>query len=49
MLEKHVWICAFMLVGATHGCTVGEVESDHAAAGAMTIPRRALEWMPKPV
>ena len=32
MLEKHVWICAFMLVGATHGgCTVGEVESDHAA------------------
>ena len=31
MLEKHVWICAFMLVGATHGCTVGEVESTHAA------------------
>eukprot|EP00965_Chrysotila_dentata_P072546 2396997-Pleurochrysis_carterae.AAC.2 len=30
MLEKHVWICAFMLVGARHGCTVGEVESAHA-------------------
>lgn len=28
MLEKLVWICAFMLVGARHGgCTVGEVES----------------------
>lgn len=27
MLEKLVWICAFMLVGARHGgCTVGEVE-----------------------
>ena len=30
MLEKHVWICAFMLVGARHGCTVGEVEAAHA-------------------
>ena len=30
MLEKHVWICAFMLVGASHGgCTVGEVESTY--------------------
>lgn len=30
MLEKLVWICAFMLVGARHGgCTVGEVESQH--------------------
>ena len=28
MLEKLVWICAFMLVGARHGgCTVGEVEA----------------------
>ena len=28
MLEKLIWICAFMLVGARHGgCTVGEVES----------------------
>ncbi|KAH8095762.1 hypothetical protein JL720_3086 [Aureococcus anophagefferens] len=31
MLEKHVWICAFMLVGATHGCSVGDVERKHAA------------------
>ncbi|KAJ1456983.1 hypothetical protein M885DRAFT_482135 [Pelagophyceae sp. CCMP2097] len=31
MLEKHAWICAFMLVGAGHGgCTVGSVESDFA-------------------
>ena len=29
MLEKHIWICAFMAVGAKHGCTVGEVEKDH--------------------
>mmetsp|Transcript_21946 Transcript_21946/g.70656 ORF Transcript_21946/g.70656 Transcript_21946/m.70656 type:complete len:316 (+) Transcript_21946:454-1401(+) len=32
MLEKHVWICAFMLVGATHGgCTVGDVVKKHGA------------------
>ena len=32
MLEKHVWICAFMLVGASHGgCTVGEVESTYTS------------------
>ncbi|KAI7836615.1 hypothetical protein COHA_009500 [Chlorella ohadii] len=32
MLEKLIWICAFMLVGARHGgCTVGEVESQHTA------------------
>ena len=31
MLEKHVWICAFMLVGALNGgITVGEVEKDHS-------------------
>jgi len=31
MLEKHVWICAFMVTGALHGgVTVGEVESAHA-------------------
>jgi hypothetical protein len=31
MLEKHVWICAFMMVGALNGgVTVGEVESKHA-------------------
>eukprot|EP00908_Phaeocystis_cordata_P013434 Transcript_24495.p4 GENE.Transcript_24495~~Transcript_24495.p4 ORF type:complete len:117 (-),score=58.91 Transcript_24495:480-830(-) len=32
MLEKHVWICAFMMVGALNGgVSVGEVESTHAA------------------
>lgn len=32
MLEKLVWICAFMLVGARHGgVSVGDVESKHAA------------------
>lgn len=30
MLEKHIWICGFMLVGANHGgITVGEVEQKH--------------------
>lgn len=32
MLEKLIWICAFMLVGARHGgCTVGEVESEYTS------------------
>ena len=31
MLEKHVWICSFMLTGALNGgITVGEVESQHS-------------------
>uniref|UniRef100_A0A7S4NAN7 Uncharacterized protein n=1 Tax=Prymnesium polylepis TaxID=72548 RepID=A0A7S4NAN7_9EUKA len=31
MLEKHVWICAFMLVGALNGgIKVGEVEAAHS-------------------
>jgi len=29
MLEKHIWICAFMAIGAKHKCTVGEVEKLH--------------------
>lgn len=29
MLEKHIWISAFMAVGAKHKCTVGEVEKIH--------------------
>ena len=30
MLEKHIWICAFMAVGSQYeGCTVGGVEKDH--------------------
>lgn len=31
MLEKHIWICAFMAIGAKHGVTVGEVEAAHTA------------------
>ncbi|CAK9079364.1 Voltage-dependent T-type calcium channel subunit alpha-1G (Cav3.1c) (NBR13) (Voltage-gated calcium channel subunit alpha Cav3.1) [Durusdinium trenchii] len=27
--EKNLWISAYMMVGALHGCTVGEVESTH--------------------
>jgi hypothetical protein len=30
MFEKLIWICAYMLVGQKHGCTVGEVEQQHA-------------------
>lgn len=30
MYEKHIWICAFMVVGAAHKCTMGEVEANHA-------------------
>ncbi|GAB4821761.1 hypothetical protein N2152v2_008807 [Parachlorella kessleri] len=49
MLEKLIWISAFMLVGARHGgCTVGQVEAQHrdevdqliqelAAAGAPAL------------
>jgi len=29
MLEKHIWICAFMAIGVKYGVTVGEVESKH--------------------
>lgn len=29
MLEKHIWICAFMAVGSKYGITVGAVEKDH--------------------
>ncbi len=30
MLEKHIWICAFMAVGSQYEeCTVGDVESTH--------------------
>mmetsp|Transcript_5492 Transcript_5492/g.7601 ORF Transcript_5492/g.7601 Transcript_5492/m.7601 type:complete len:385 (-) Transcript_5492:237-1391(-) len=29
MLEKHIWICAFMAVGSKYKCTVGEVEANH--------------------
>lgn len=42
MLEKLVWICAFMLVGARHGgCTVGEVESQHTGEVSQLIGQLA--------
>eukprot|EP00195_Chlamydomonas_chlamydogama_P007584 CAMPEP_0202907694 /NCGR_PEP_ID=MMETSP1392-20130828/43520_1 /ASSEMBLY_ACC=CAM_ASM_000868 /TAXON_ID=225041 /ORGANISM="Chlamydomonas chlamydogama, Strain SAG 11-48b" /LENGTH=263 /DNA_ID=CAMNT_0049596709 /DNA_START=187 /DNA_END=978 /DNA_ORIENTATION=- len=31
MLEKLIWISAFMAIGAKHGATVGEVEKNHKA------------------
>lgn len=31
MLEKHIWICAFMAVGSKYSVTVGAVEKDHNA------------------
>lgn len=31
MFEKHMWICAFMLLGVHHGGTVGDVASKHSA------------------
>lgn len=38
MLEKLIWICAFMLVGARNGgCTVGDVESKYTADVAKLI------------
>lgn len=41
MLEKLVWISAFMVVGATHKCTVGEVEGKHKAQVAELIAELA--------
>ncbi|KAI3436136.1 hypothetical protein D9Q98_002193 [Chlorella vulgaris] len=42
MLEKLIWISAFMLVGACHGgCTVGEVESQHTEEVAELIAELA--------
>lgn len=41
MLEKLVWISAFMLVGVTHGgCSVGEVEKVHSQQ--VGVGRRVL-------
>jgi len=30
MFEKHMWICAFMLLGVHHGGTVGDVAAQHS-------------------
>lgn len=38
MLEKLVWICAFMLVGARHpGATVGAVEKEYRSEVSLVI------------
>eukprot|EP00775_Hariotina_reticulata_P010117 gene10117-10275_t len=41
MLEKLVWISAFMLVGAKHKVTVGEVESRHTTEVSQLIEELA--------
>jgi hypothetical protein len=42
MLEKLIWISAFMLVGACHpGATVGDVESKHTAEVSALIDELA--------
>ncbi|KAK9141470.1 hypothetical protein Syun_010870 [Stephania yunnanensis] len=42
MLEKLIWICAFMLVGARHpGATVGAVEKDHRSEVSSLISELA--------
>lgn len=39
MLEKLIWICAFMLVGARHpGATVGDVEKEYRSEVSLVIP-----------
>eukprot|EP00596_Hydrurales_sp_CCMP1899_P009537 CAMPEP_0119034982 /NCGR_PEP_ID=MMETSP1177-20130426/1978_1 /TAXON_ID=2985 /ORGANISM="Ochromonas sp, Strain CCMP1899" /LENGTH=167 /DNA_ID=CAMNT_0006992829 /DNA_START=430 /DNA_END=930 /DNA_ORIENTATION=+ len=37
MFEKHIWICAFMAIGAKFRCTVGEVEKTHEESVRMLI------------
>ncbi|XP_073134406.1 uncharacterized protein [Henckelia pumila] len=42
MLEKLIWICAFMLVGARHpGATVGAVEKEHRSEVSALISELA--------
>ena len=36
-LEKHIWICAFMAIGAKYRCTVGEVEKQYDESVRMMI------------
>ena len=36
-LEKHIWICAFMAIGAKYRCTVGEVEKKYDESVRMLI------------
>ncbi len=46
MLEKLIWICAFMLVGARHGgCTVGEVESQVGRGAGPGAGGRGHSWV----
>ena len=42
MMEKHIWICAFMAIGSQYeGCTVGDVEKDHNAEVRVLISELA--------
>ena len=42
MLEKHIWICAYMMVGALHGgISVGEVGEKHAEQLRMLVEELA--------
>jgi hypothetical protein len=46
MLEKLVWISAFMLVGAKHKANVGQVESSHkeeVSVAAGISPNRQVQ------
>ncbi|CAM9713970.1 unnamed protein product [Chrysoparadoxa australica] len=29
VFEKHIFICAFNLIGTVHSCTIGECEAEH--------------------
>ena len=43
MLSKHIWICAFMAIGAKHGgITVGAVEKEHNAEVKELINEMAI-------
>lgn len=41
MLEKLIWICAFMLVGARHGANVGGVEKEYRSEVSSLISELA--------
>ncbi|KAE8700593.1 tubby-like protein 8-like [Hibiscus syriacus] len=50
MLEKLIWICAFMLVGARHpGATVGVVEKEYRSEDRLCAYARAVAHFPTAV
>jgi hypothetical protein len=44
MLEKLVWISAFMLVGAKHKANVGQVESSHKEEVRQSFRNSVVPW-----